>query len=370
MLRRIGCAVVVLVIAAGSFALVSCGTIRAGLMIRDALDPPPELAQEIAQTDEVIDTRAGPVPVRIYRPKDEDDPLPAVLLVHGAVETGAYDSRLVALARAMANRGGVVATPDLVALKAFRLDPKDPARLADVAAALTKRKDLVEDGRIAFVGISVGGSYGLIAGADPACAGRISTALCFGAYADLDTLVSRWMTDPNSDAPELLDPQTYGRRLVLRGNLAVLLPEAEREPVAAVLRRLLRGQPAGERPKGLSPAGERVVTVAISEGPVDPDVVRAMLKPLAPTIRALSPVTISSPLDFPVYLLHGERDPVVDVTDLAILTDHLKGTGTEVSAHRTDVFSHVNRMAGESPGLFEAWPLLSFVADAMSDAGF
>jgi pimeloyl-ACP methyl ester carboxylesterase len=370
MLRRFGCALAVLVIALCTFALASCGTIRAGLMIRDALNPGPEVAEAIAETSEVIRCRAGPVPVRIYRPKDEDGPLPGVVLVHGAVETGASDGRLISLARAMAYRGGVVATPDLAALKAFRLDPLDPQRLADVAADLAARTDLVEDGQVAFVGISVGGSYGLVAAADPVLAGRVSTALCFGAYADLDGLLTRWMTDPRSDAPELLDPQTYGRRLVLKGNLSVLVPVADRAPVAAVLGRLLSGHPAGETPDGLDPAAERVVTVAISEGPVDPEVVAAMLAPLEPTIAALSPVRMKNRLDFPVYLLHGQRDPVVNVADLAVLTRHLETLDTEVEAHETDVFSHVNRMGDESPSLFSAWPLLSFVADAMSDAGF
>jgi len=370
MMRRIGCSLVVVLVAAVAFVLGSCRTIRAGLMIRDAFKPAAELAPLVDETRMVVRSGGQDVPVRIYRPKDTDGPLPGLVLIHGAVTGGAEDSRLVALARAMAIRGGTVATPDLASLRRFRLDPADPVRIAAVARVLADRSDLVSDGRVAFVGISVGGSYGLLAALDRRLEGRVSTILTFGAYADLTELLRRWMIDPTPDVPELLDPQTYGRRLVLRGNLDILVPAGERAAVGDIIDRLLSGRHGTIVPGELSPAAERVAKVAISEGPVEPAVVATLLAPLVPDVRELSPVHRPTVPRVPVYLLHGERDPVVPVGDLAKLAGFFGPRGVDVSTHRTDVFSHVGRTGEGTPSLFRAWPLLSFLADAMADAGF
>jgi len=370
MLRRTGCILSALVLAAAGLALASCGTIRAGMMVRDAFKPAAELAPLVTESRMVVRAAGQDVPVRIYRPVEEEGPLPCVVLIHGAVTGGAGDSRMVALARAMAIRGGTIATPDLASLRRFRLDPNDPARVAAVARVLSGRGDLVADGRVAVMGISVGGSYGLLAALDPRLEGHVSTILAFGAYADLDRLLRRWMINPAPDVPDLLDPQTYGRRLVLRGNLEVLVPADEAEAVGNVIDGLLGHRQRIDAPEGLSAASDRVVAVAISEGPVDPDVVAEILAPLEMDVAALSPVRRERVPRVPVYLLHGEDDPVVPVADLAGLAEFLRLHGVRVLTHRTDLFSHVGRAEGDTPSLFRAWPLLSFIADAMSDAGF
>ncbi|MEN8149283.1 MAG: lipase family protein [Planctomycetota bacterium] len=370
MARRIGCVLILLVLASGAFLFTSCGTIRAGRMVLDATRPASELAPYVTESELAVGAVGGRVPTRIYRPVDTDGALPAIVLVHGAVTGGADEPRFVALARAMAKRGATIATPDLASLRRFRLDRSDPERVAAAACALANRSDLTRDGRVALVGISVGGSYCLLAARDPRLAGRVSTILSFGAYADLDGLVRRWMTDPRSDAPELLDPQTYGRRMVLHGNLDILVPPDDVTPVRDVIARLLNDQSPGDVPPELSPAGRRVVEVAISEDAIDPAVVADLLRPLEAGIRGLSPVRRDEVPDAPVYLLHGVRDPVVPVADLERLAVHLRDRGVDVETHETDVFGHVKRTGEGHPSLFEAWPLFSFLADVWSDAGF
>jgi dienelactone hydrolase len=370
MFRRVGCCLVVLFFAFGLFVLASCGTIRAGLLVRDALKSPAELAPHVKESRLSYDAAGERLEMRVYRPLDADGPCPGIVLVHGAVVDGANDPRFIALAQAMAKRGGTVATPDLRSLRDFRLDRNDPARVVAAARALADRVDLVRDGKVAIVGISVGGSYGLLASLDDRLSGRVTAILTFGAYSDLDWLLRRWMTDPKSDAPELLDPQTTGRRLVLRGNLGVLVEPGERDSVREIIDRLLDGRPAGEVPEGLSPAARRVVAVAISEGPVDPAVVSKLLEPLEADIAALSPALRSGAPAAPVYLLHGESDPIVPVADLETLREHLESRGAKVSVHVTDIFSHVKRMGEGTPTLFSAWPFLSFLAGFLSDAGY
>ena len=109
------------------------------------------------------------------------------------------------------------------------------------------------------------------------------------------------------------------------------------------------------------------VALGIIDGPLP---FREKRLELTDDLARLSPVRRKAVPRVPIYLLHGEGDPVVPVADLDRLARYLRARGASVSTHRTDLFSHVGRAPGETPSIFRAWPMLSFVADAMGDAGF
>lgn len=354
-------------VAAALLLCTGCGAIRAGRLLQDALGPAGALADTVAETSVKVTAVGGVVPVRVYRPIDETDPLPGVVLVHGAVEGGAADRRLVALARAVAAQGSTVATPDLASLAAFRLDPDDPVRIARVVEWLRDRRDLVEDAPVACVGISVGGSYALLAAARPPAREKVRCVLTFGAYADLKTLLRVWLENPRSDVPGLLDARTEGRRKVLLGNVGVLVPAEDHEHVRNGLRDLLAGFDAPRRPGNVGSRGRLVLAVAASTDPVRSDVVTRLIRPLEKTVAELSPVNEPGAPTASVYLLHGEGDPVVPPDHLDQLVAVLTERGVTVRSHLTDLFSHVE---GRSDvGFFESLPLLFFVAAAMDAAG-
>ena len=365
--RHVGLLAVALV---AIFAIASCGAIRAGLMLRDALGPAEALASEVVESEHRVDTAGQAIRVRLYEPAAEREPRPGIVLVHGAVDAGAADRRLVSLARAMAVRGSVVAAPQLAALARFRLDPRDPQRLAAVGAWLASQSDRIRDARVAFVGISVGGSYALIAATDARLAQRVSTVLAFGAYADLDRLIERWLTEPGEGAPGLHDPRTTGRRLVLLGNLAALVPPPDRAATREVLRALLERRQPPPEPRHLGAEARLVIEVARSEDPVAEAVADRLLAPLRAAMRALSPVRLTRAPQVPIHLLHGTGDPIVPASALENLAASLEALGAEVSSFETDLFTHVGTRDGGEVSFFEAWPLLGFIADAMDDAGF
>lgn len=357
-----------LVLVVSLVSVSSCGTIRAGFLVRDALRPPDALASEVIEEDASIESQGQTVRVRIYRPKEEHDPLPGVVLVHGAVRQGALDSRLVALARAMAAHGGCVATLDLVSLSSFTLDPHDPLRIAAATAWFSKRKDIVRDGRVALVGISVGGTYALLAGSTPKIKDRLSAILTFGAYSSLDRLLRRWLIQPGEGTPELLDPKTRGRRLVLLGNVDKLVAPAE----AGDVRRGVSATLAGEVPQvtdELSMTARLILEVARSEGAITVDKAERLMAPLSVEIEALSLEATAAVPTCPIYLLHSSNDPVVDIEELAALGNALEREGATVFRHETDLFRHVSSQA-DQPSLFEAWPLLSYLADFLDDTGY
>ena len=117
-------------------------------------------------------------------------------------------------------------TPDLANLRRYRVDSADPDRIAALAVRLGG------DGPLSLAGISIGGSYALVAAARPELAGRLECVFAFGAYADLEQVLRGWMLEPRA-ARELYDPLVEGRRLVMRGNVDRLVPRADEFPYAA-----------------------------------------------------------------------------------------------------------------------------------------
>lgn len=349
------------VVALAAAAVVpGCSALRAGAVLRDALGPPEALAEDVVERDERAPHGAGSLRVRLAVPADDEGPWPAILLVHGAAAGGPDDPRMVAFARSLAAHGFAVGSLDLDGLAEFRIDAEDPARVAAAASWLAGRADVARGGRIALGGISVGGAYALLAAEDPALEGRLTAVLAFGAYADLEALLLGWMTTSVPASPGMLDPHAEGRRLVLLGNLGRLVPEAERDAVAAGIRAAIRGAPP-ERRSALSEESVRVLDAAESTGPLEPARARALLAPFAEDLAALSPARSGSGPRAPVFLLHAEGDPVVPSADAGILGAALDRRGAEVEVHVTDLFGHVDARGGEAPSIFVAWPLLRFV---------
>jgi dienelactone hydrolase len=341
------------------------GPMRAARLVRDALRPPEELEDRV---DERAERVAG-VRVTLHRPRGVAGPLPAVVLCHGVAEEGAEDPRLIALARALALGGALVAVPHLESLRASRADPEDPARLAAVAATLADDPQQAAGGRVALLGISIGGSYALLAAARPAVRERISCVLSFGGYEDLGRLLTSWLVRPARGAPGVPEPLVEGRRLVLLGNVDRLVPDEDRATMRRVLKELLAGErvsPAAAA--GLSPGGRRLFSCALSTGPIDPGTARALLAPMAGALRALSPGRDGRAPLAPVFLLHGANDPIIPAREAELLRARLEPLGAKVDLLVTGVFAHAGAEQ-EAPSLIRAWPLLRFLARFLAAAG-
>jgi len=298
--------------------LPACGLTEAARFLKDALRPAEELREGVA---EHTDTLAGER-VRFYRALGSNEDTPYLVLCAGAVQEGIDEPRFVALARALARRGLVVATPELQSLRAFRIDSQDPVRIARVVRALPT------DRPVGLAGISIGGSYCLVAATLPEIRDRIPCVFSFGGYADLEVLLYRWLTAPAPDAPGLLDPHAEGREAVLRGN-------RDRIPPA-----LLEATMASNA----SLSGEQATR---------------LLSGLREDLVALSPTQAPGVPSARIFLLHGAEDLIVPTNDARRLNEYFTRHQVRVRLLITDLFSHVD--AGD-PSLIESLPLLRFVA--------
>jgi dienelactone hydrolase len=358
--RRIAVAAAALAAVVVLLAAPACSALRAGAVLRDALQPMPEVETKVREYEGFADgPGAAAVRIRMAVPRERDGPWPACLLVHGAVDAGPDDPRLVAMARSLAAHGWAVGSVELAALERFRLDAEDPRRVAAAARWLADRADTARDGRVALAGISVGGSYAILAAEEPDLRGRVPAILAFGAYSDLEALLLHWMTTRADAPPGMLDPSTEGRRAVLLGNVDRLVPAAEAETARGALRDLLAGRPRAV-PEGLSEATRRVLRAAGSAEPLSPDEAHALLAQFAGDLARLSPGRAAAP-PTPVWLLHADADPVVPASDAATLAGALGSRGAEVEVHVTDLFGHVDARDGGSPSFLRAWPLLRFL---------
>ncbi len=341
---------------------LSGGTWRAAALLRDTVEPPPDIEDRISAETVSI---SPDLSARLYRPVDAAGPLPAFVVVHGAVGQGPDDPRQVALSQALAARGATVVAPILESLADFKLDVEDPKRIVATIEWLATQTDLAVDQQVALFGISIGGSYGLLASADDAVAEHVSTVMVFGGYHDLGPFLSQWLTDP-IDSDPVLDPFREGRWLVLLGNVEAAVDEADIDTVTSCLEALLAAsgcevnQPVGRR-------AQLVLEAALSESAVSSENAAALLESFSAAITALSPSEMVAPPEAPIYLLHAVNDPVVPTGDTDLVAATLEQLGADVTVQITDVFEHVD--TDTSPSLFEAWPLVRFVGAFLDDAG-
>lgn len=270
----------------------------------------------------------------LYRPGGR---APAILLVPGAAPRGRADPRVVRLARALARADRIVFVPQL-SLYADEFDPADIERLVASVLGLAARPDV--RGRVAMLGFSFGGSFAMVAAADPRARPHLRLVATFGSYFDLVGMIqaastgwsvvdgrrTRWQVPPQ--APE-----------VLRRVARTLTPAAERGRLDEAF--------AGTASPSALPAGARAAYDLVTN--TDPDRTFALAARLDPPARRLvdrfSPAAVAKRLDVPVLAAHSKDDPAVPYAELARLRNGLPDAGT----YSVTSFRHVDPGQGHGP---------------------
>jgi len=148
--------------------------IRAVVVLSTTLRTP-VLSWTVRQlTDEprVEEVEIAGSPATLARPGGKG-PWPAIIFVNGATPLGRREQEVQDLAHGLARAGYLVLVPDLSGLKEGELSDNTVAATVAAASAVAARPD-VRDGRVAFVGVSMGGTLALLAAETPSLAGRVS----------------------------------------------------------------------------------------------------------------------------------------------------------------------------------------------------
>ena len=251
-------------------------------------------------------TRDGEVREELYRPPGRG-PYPAVLMCLGVVPFGVDHPQIPRLKAALARFGFVALIHWSPAMRDRRLVPEDIENIAAAYDYLLQRPD-VDPARSGLFGTCVGGSFALLAAANPSIRDRVAFVGAFAPYSSMWTLArdiaSRTRSNGGSHEPWPVDPLT--RDVFVRSVTDTLDPsEAER------LRQDCSRDHEIDRAE-LSVDGRAVHTLLAAP---DRDAAESALQRLPQAMRdrldAMSPVLHAQDIRAALILVGHDRDDLV-----------------------------------------------------------
>jgi len=268
----------------------------------------------------------------------------ALILVKGVEVTGRRDPVLVAFAESLARAGFVVLAPEQLGNAAYRLVDRDPDALVAGFEFLTRRPE-VDPKRIAFVGVSTGGSLSLVAAADPRIAGDVAFVATIGSYYSLATLLQAATTGTILEDGGLR-PFTPHRYVwgVARNTLVSHLPDPDDQ---RLLYDLFPGRSPEPDPDALaridlddlSASGRAVFELFVNRDPRQASYrIRRMEAHLPLSLDALSPVGVADGIQTQVRMLHDLGDTYIPSSESERLLRRLGPRQAQLT--QTDVLEH------------------------------
>ncbi len=254
----------------------------------------------------------------LTRPAGEG-PAPALVLLLGADPAPPDDSRVERLVDALARLGFVVLFPLSDELDAKRVTAVEVERLVEGFVALERDPGVVPE-RVAFVGLSAGGSLVIVAASDERIADRVWFVHAIGPFFDATSLAASTLGGGyrTPDGEVLSWKPERVTREVVRETLLSTLSDNDREALEAA-----------------DFEGAESLLAALPPAPRD-------------AMRAVSPRYAIDGLRAPLYLLHDRNDRFVPWTE----SEALASAHEPAIYHRIDLFEHVEPQPGNLPVLF------------------
>lgn len=323
------------------------GRVKAAVVVLDSFGV--EIPRFLTAEVEVAATEVNGVPGRLYSP---GRPSPAVLIVPGATPAGLEDTRVHAVASAMARAGREVFVPQLE-LYREQFDQVDLQRIVEAVEGLMERSGQ----QVALAGFSYGGSFALVAAADPRLEGKVSRVAVLGAYFDLVGVVQAITAGVSLVEGALYRWDSHpAAREVLHARAVELAPPEEQGAILDAL--------AGEAdPDRLSPEARALHDLLANRHPARTFPMAEALAPRASDLlERFSPSTVAEKIRVPVLAMHSVDDPLVPYGELWRLHHGLPGARTET----VSLFSHVD-FDPASPGdwakaLPDLWRVTGFAS--------
>lgn len=319
MTRRRALAVVLAVIAIVSLAHTPVSRfVRAGRLLT-SLAHPASAEPALVETDLLLPGRDGEIRARLYQRRDVARG-PGLVVAHGVHYRGIDERRLVPFARALAQAGRTVLTPELRDLTDYRITRQGERVLVDAVDWLS-RSEHVTLPRVGLLGFSFAGGLALVAASQPELRGELEYVTSVGGHHDLARVLS-FLVDNRIEAPDgprELTAHDYGLIVVVYDNLERFVDPVDRPVVADTFRHWLheeRNMALARAAEVLTASGERVVQQLVSGrlGELAPQL-KTLLEERRRELGELSPSGKLSAIGVPVYLLHGARDSVIPASE-------------------------------------------------------
>jgi len=325
--------------------------------------PVASAAPELTVRDLTIVGENGPIRARLYFRSSEPRGA-GIVVAHGVHYRGIDERRLVPFARALAESGLTVLTPELADLADYRITQSGVGVLRSAVRFLVSDRDHVVGERVGLLGFSFAGGLALVAAEDPKTAQQLSFVTSVGGHHDLQRvlrfLIHNQIETPNGVVP--MKAHEYGLVVLVYGHLEHFVPAAD----VPVMRAAVKAWLQEDKDRARALASSRTTWEAdrlwqlLEAGRLQalaPEL-DALLASERDELAALSSIGHLTKLDVPVYLLHGSHDSVIppSETDAAGLelgsADHI----TLVSP----LLEHVE--VSHSAGLRDELLLVSFLA--------
>lgn len=307
----------------------------------------------------------GPVRARIYEPATEKNG-PGLVIVPGVYYQGIDEPRLTGYARWMAACGLRVLTPELPGAREYKIDRTSVELIGQSAQWFAQRTGKP----VALMAISFSGGLSLLAAADPQYASSVKMIFTTGAPDDM-TRVAEYYASGLAQHPdgthEDLKPNIFGPLVVEYSHLDHIDTLKYRE----LMRRVLHAHLSNDR------VGEEQLTAALNPAQkaelaslLDPRQVGAAIARTTPGMReqmeAVSPHGHLAGLRVPVYILHGQKDPVIPSVEEEWLAKDLP-PGTLRARLISPAIAHIN-LGMEKHTLMDKLRLWRFMGQVMEAA--
>lgn len=285
------------------------------------------------------------IPADLYRLPDGEKRA-AILLMHGIIEEGKDDPRLIRFARSLARAGFVVLVPELKGMKSFRILFSDVDDIVISFRYLASRKEIVDEKKMGLIGFSYGAGPTFMAAADPSIRRQVKFLVSFGGYYDPINVIRFITTGYYEYRGEkgFLKPEPYGKWVFFMNNVDYVKNEKDRRLLKAVFKKEeeQKRDEAANLLGSLTPQGRYLYELLINE---DPGRVDDLVKKTDPRVRdyigrlALAPLIPS----IHAYLLigHGSTDPLIPYTESLRLADAVQDK-SRVHLAILKLFTHVD----------------------------
>lgn len=269
-----------------------------------------------------------------------------VLLLHGVHPAGYREPRFRQFAAQLATRGYSVSAVHLEGLADLRFDPSTVDRVVAAAEALAR-----ETGQpsVGVVGISIGGGVAIRACTQTLA---IRAIWAIGAHHDVRALLDGWIASSE---------ERYGPQALAHAWPAEYFEAADAQAAAdAIVARLTHAP----EPALSDTAREELAWLTAEPMPDEAQRrLRAIVARHGDELGALSPADALAEVSAPVFLLHGEHDPLIPASESEAIDRGLPES-SRGGVVRTPLLRHAD--GASDPGPYEQWRVVHLVAGALA----
>lgn len=317
--------------------------------------------------DLAIPGKYGPIPVRVYSPHDRPH-APVMVFIHGMTPLGYRDSIMVRMSKSMAQAGLRVITPDIRSEQQVMMRFDEISDIDEVVRWAAKQSGR----RVSLMGVSFSGGLVVAAAAQPGYADDLKTVLSVSGYNDISRLGRYYVQHREAgpdDQSDPVKPPPESPLFIAVQYLPEMVPAGDISAIRKVALDRLRKQPEKEREdfKLLTPAQRKLfLELQVLDTPQIREKYLALLERHNAELSAISPHASIGGLRAPLYLLHGEIDPTIPLSE-AEWNVHDAPKGVPVHLFVSPIMHHV--VLDDHPPRMQKLKLANFMAGMLSATG-